>query len=306
MSADAKKTLAILALIVILLLVSINVTGEKRHRIAFVEEVVLVVFAPLQDFFMRSGFAVRSFFHTVVNYRVILAENISLKEELALQSEHANQILELQKENDRLRLLLGFKSRIALDFFPAEVIARDPSVWFEAVTINKGYRDGVEMDMPVVTGSGLIGKVIEVSYISSQVALLTDQRVAVSALVQRSRDPGVVGIVEGYPEEAGYLKMTKIPPGGDIVIGDIIISSGLGGIYPKGLLIGHVRHTGEDEYGLLQYAVLKPFANFNRIEEVLLVRSEEVETLPEEYFLDGPIANNENGGSSQNEGNAGR
>ncbi|MGI6097300.1 MAG: rod shape-determining protein MreC [Dethiobacteria bacterium] len=282
MSANGRKTLIILAIVAIVLLVSISITEDDRYKITPLEDAVLVVFSPLQDIFMRMGKTVSTFFYTVTNYEEILEENNRLKEELAERQKHSSQLLELQKENYRLRQLLGFKSKTSFDLLPAEVIARDPSNWFEVITVNKGYNDGVEKDMPVVTSSGLLGKVSTVSRNSSQVMLLTDPRIAVSALVQRSREPGVVGIVEGYPEEPGYLQMRNIPPEGNILPGDTIISSGLGGVYPKGLVIGYVIEVGEDEYGLLQYAKLKTAANFNRLEEVFLIRSVEKEIPPGE------------------------
>jgi rod shape-determining protein MreC len=125
--------------------------------------------------------------------------------------------------------------------------------------------------MAVVTSEGLVGNVLSVSRISSQVLLLTDARRAVSAMVQRSREPGEVGVVESAPGQPGYLKMVNLPREANIQPGDTVISSGLGGIFPKGLVIGYVLETGNDEYGILQYALLRPAANLNRLEEVFVV-----------------------------------
>lgn len=198
-----------------------------------------------------------------------------LQEELAVRDNLRYQLMELQKENFRLREMLDFKERVSYELLPAEVIARDPSQWFETIIINKGYDNGVQNDMAIVTSEGLVGNVAKVSRNSSQVLLLTDSRRAVSALVQRTREPGTVGIVEGYPEEKGSLRMINIPPEASLQTGDTVISAGLGGVFPKGLVIGHIVETGSDQYGLLQQAILRPAVDFNRLEEVFVVVEEQ-------------------------------
>lgn len=127
--------------------------------------------------------------------------------------------------------------------------------------------------MAVVTSDGLAGSILSVTPVSAQVLLLTNSRRAVSALVQRSRDPGEVGIVESAPGRPGYLKMVNLPGSANLRPGDTVISSGLGGFFPKGLVIGYVLETDEDELGLTQYALLQSAANFNRLEEVFVVLS---------------------------------
>lgn len=268
----ARKVMAILGL-VILLLTMIYFTGDFRHRYTFAEDLILTGLSPVQGFFSQLGRKTFSFLYGMFDYQRLLEENRKLKKELAQRENLRYQLLELQKENHRLREMLGFKERTGFGLLPAEVIARDPAHWFETITINKGYADGVTRNMAVVTSEGLVGNVFFVNRNSSKVMLLTDSRRAVSALVQRSREPGSVGIVEGYPEQKGYLRMVNLPPEANIQPGDTVISSGLGGIFPKGLIIGYVLETGKDQYGLLQQAIIKPAVNFNRLEEVFIVMS---------------------------------
>jgi len=257
--------------LIILLLSLIFFTGKFRSRYTFAEDLVMTGLSPVQGFFSQVGLSTLTFFQGMFDYGRILEENKRLKNQLAAKENLRYQLLELQKENHRLREMLEFKKRTAYRLLPAEVIARDPSHWFETITINKGYADGVEKDMAVVTSQGLVGNVLFVSRNSSQVLMLTDSRRAVSALVQRSREPGFVGIVEGYPERKGCLRMINLPPEANIQPGDTVISSGLGGVFPKGLIIGHVLEVGKDQYGLLQQATLLPAVNFNRLEEVFIV-----------------------------------
>ncbi len=270
MSETKQKIIAVLAL-VILLLTMVYYTGDLRSRYTPVEDLTLAVISPVQGFFSRLGHSVLGPFRGFFEYRELLKENERLKRELAVRNNVRYQLLELQKENYRLREMLGFKERTEYTLLPAEVIARDPSYWFETITINKGYADGVQKDMAVVTSEGLVGSISYVSRNSARVLLLTDSRRAVSALVQRSRDPGSVGIVEGYPEKKGYLRIINLPPESNIQPGDTLISSGLGGVFPKGLVIGHIIEIDVDQYGLLQQALVNPAVNFNRLEEVFIV-----------------------------------
>ncbi len=267
----------------------VYVTGDISSRYTFAEDLVLTGLSPVQGFFSQLGTRTVGFFYGIIDYQRLLEENQRIKDELSRRDNLRHQLLELQKENYRLREMLDFKVRTEYELLPAEVIARDPSHWFETITINKGYMDGVNQDMAVVTSEGLVGNIYFVSRNSSKVLLLTDSRRAVSALVQRSREPGTVGIVEGFPEMKGYLRMINLPPEANIQPGDTIISSGLGGVFPKGLIIGHVLETEKDQYGLLQRAIVQPAVNFNRLEEVFIVMEAPPLELFEELFEESPV-----------------
>ncbi|NMB41730.1 MAG: rod shape-determining protein MreC [Firmicutes bacterium] len=284
MNQTTRRVLGIIGLI-ILLLSLIFFTGKFRSHYTFAEDLIMTGLAPVQGFFSQLSMKTATFFQGIVDYERVLQENKELKTRLAAEDNIRHQLLELQKENHRLREMLDFKVRTEYSLLPAEVIARDPSHWFETITINKGYADGVKKDMAVVTAQGLVGNIMFVSKGSSQVLMLTDSRRAVGALVQRSREPGFIGIVEGYTEKTGYLRLTNLPPEANIQPGDTVISSGLGGIFPKGLVIGYVLETGKDQYGLLQQAIVIPATNFDRLEEVFIVLEfpAEKETLEKDY-----------------------
>lgn len=265
-----KKTVSLLLVLVLMLVLS-GLTAQGRQNLSFLEEALITVVAPVQGVFQHLTRTVESVLATVRNYQALLEENSRLHDQLAASSALEARLAELRKENFRLREMLEFKEQSEYSLVPAEVIARDGSNWFHTMTINKGSIHGVEKDMAVVTSEGLVGNVLSVSPIASQVLLLTDARRAVSAIVQRSREPGEVGIVENAPEIPGFLRMSNLPREANIQPGDTVISSGLGGIFPKGLVIGHVLEIGEDEYGILKQALLRPAANFNRLEEVFVV-----------------------------------
>lgn len=266
------KRIGILLLVLAVLLAVAALTAHRRG-VTFPEKILQVVVAPVQGTFQHLTATVKELATTIKNYRQLMRENEELHRKLAEAIALEARLTELRKENARLRRMLELKEATTYDLIAAEVIARDPAKWFDTVTINKGTRHGVREKMAVITTDGLIGNILTVTPTTAQVLLLTDSRrgVAVAAMVQRSREPGEVGVVENDPEKPGLLRIKDLPREANILPGDTIISSGLGGIFPKGFVIGYVLETGVDELGLTQYATLQPAANFNRLEEVFVV-----------------------------------
>jgi len=263
-----------LLVVVFGLLLLIVFTGEGREQLTPVEDALLALFAPAQTAFASAGQKIQSFFDAIVSFYELKAENDILRKRIAFLEQQLVRFQELQKENYRYRQLLEFKEKSSYQMMAAEVIARDPSQWFGTVTINRGYMDGVKQEMVVVTERGLVGIISTVSPHSSQVLLITDPRLAVSALIQRTRDPGTVGIVESFSEDPAYLKISYLPPEAKIQPGDVVITSGLGGVFPKGLVIGTIKEVLPDPSGMILSALIEPRVNFNRLEEVLIIVEE--------------------------------
>ena len=274
------KTITI-AVVIILLLSLMALTGKERIRITFLENAVLTMVSPAQNAVSTLTSKAEETVDLLRNYRSLEKENKQLRQQLAEQETIQAQLTELRKENYRLRELLVFEKKTNYEMLPAEVTARNPSQWFEMVTINKGTRQGVEQGMSVVTNAGLVGSIYTTSLNSSQVLLLTDPRRGVSAMVQRSRDPGVVGVVEGSPEHQGQLVLKNLAQEVNIQPGDTIISSGVGPLFPKGLVLGRVLEVGDDKFGLLKYALLETAVDFDRLEEVFVVLEVPVAEEPE-------------------------
>lgn len=257
----------------LLLLALINYTGDDLDRLSTIEDSLSGLIIPIQSFFATLGQNIQSLFDAVFFHHEIKAENVRLKEEFAVYQEQASLVTELQKENYRLKEMLNFQEESPMEMVPAMVISRDPSQWFNTITLNRGSVDGIEQEMAVISPQGLVGMVSSVSRHSCQVILLTDPRLPASAMVQRSRDPGVMGIIEGYSKDNVRLKFTNIPMEANILPGDLIITSGLGGVFPKNILIGTVEDVSVDQSGLVKMAVIVPAVNFNRLEEVLIITS---------------------------------
>lgn len=183
-----------------------------------------------------------------------------------------NQLLKEQaRENERLRELLTFKQRNSFRMIPAEIIGRDPTSWFKSIIIDKGAHDGVVQGAGVITPEGVVGRIIKVAPSSAHVLLLIDVNSNIDAVVQRSRARGiVVGTGENLCRLA-YVQKTE-----DIQEGDQVITSGLGGIFPSGMLIGSVITLHSNKGGFFQHIELQPAVDFSRLHEVFVVLSDRV------------------------------
>ncbi|MBN1114314.1 MAG: rod shape-determining protein MreC, partial [Oligoflexia bacterium] len=191
--------------------------------------------------------------------RMLMKENQDLKQKI-------NQLIEVEYENSRLRRLLLFKERISPFMIPAQVIAKDVTVEFRSIRINKGKKNGIKIAMPVVNYEGIVGQVIRVGSSFSDVLIVTDPNFAVDTLVQRSR---ARGIVEGRSSSVCRLKYLERLD--DVQMGDQVITSGLAGRFPKGILIGEVISAQRKNFGITQNVELHPSVNFDKLEEVFVI-----------------------------------
>lgn len=198
-------------------------------------------------------------------------QNELLKSEVVQLRQQNLQAAEYAAENERLRNLLGYKQTATwFDMTAAQVIGREQATWTSMIVVNRGSADGIAKNMPVVTEKGLVGVVTEVAPNASKVQLILDPRSAVGSLVQRP-ESRVAGIVQGSTEDAMTPNMVNIPLNTDVKEGDVIITSGFGGIFPKGITIGTVKNIKEDGGGLLEIAVLEPAVDFHKLEDVMII-----------------------------------
>ncbi|MDO8489239.1 MAG: rod shape-determining protein MreC [Candidatus Omnitrophota bacterium] len=173
---------------------------------------------------------------------------------------------ELNQENIRLRNMLNFKQKSALRLVPARVVARSLEAWSCSVIIDKGQNNRIKTGMAVIDFQGLVGRVVESLDNSSKVLLINDPGQGISSIVQRSRQEGLVSGTLG-----SNLIMRYLPEDAQISVGDLIITSELSQIYPKGLVIGKVINIGSDFSGLNRFAVIRPAAELASIEEVFVI-----------------------------------
>lgn len=224
-------------------------------------------FAEVQRGTMAIVDGVRNFWSGYVALRQVHAENDALKHELQtlqvrLQHEHAE-----AQRTDNLRQLLELRERANLETTAADVIAAAASPEFRTVTIDKGTNEGLAADMAVISPAGVVGRVILPASRASKVQLLIDRNAAAGALIERTR---VQGVVEGFGD--GTLRMEYVPGSSDVKPGDLVVTSGIDGIYPKGFVIGTIEQVGAGSGGYHQITV-RPAVDFTRLEEVLVVRT---------------------------------
>lgn len=260
------KKIIVLLIFLLLLLVLMTTQAKRDKEPGLVENIVVYIISPIQRIVTYSTRGFQKIWSGYINLVGIRKENQRLKKEIQILKEDNNKINEAVLANKRLRELLAFKESVQTSMIPAQVISKDATNWFKMVMIDKGRDNGIVKNMPVVTHGGIVGRVIEVFANYSKVQLIIDYNSAVDVLVQRSRDGGVVGGIFKNRCEMRFLDRRA-----KIEVGDIIISSGLDGIFPKGLVVGKVVEIRKKNYGLFQEVEIMPSVDFSRLEEVLII-----------------------------------
>lgn len=227
----------------------------------------------LQSVGKVSGF-LEDMVHEYIWLRNVRHENEALKERTAALEQMVTSYKEAYVENLRLRRLLDFKSTIEAETVAAQVVVYDMTGWFQTLIVDKGIHDNVRPDMAVVNDEGVVGRILDVSDRYSRVLLITDPGSAVDAVIQRNR---VRGILAGKDSSGCLLRYVR--GNLDVQTGDLIISSGKDGIYPKGLRLGVVQGIFKDPVDLFQKIEVKPLVRLSALEEVLIIKRETV--LPE-------------------------
>jgi len=205
-------------------------------------------------------------YDTLAGFR---SENERLRKRIQNLEVERQKLLEAQATNVRLKQLLDFRSHLAGTAVTASIIANSASSWFQSCLIDKGSADGVRKGMAVVTPLGVVGQVVAATPRTAKVLLLTDPNSGIDVLVQRTR---ARGIVSGSLDTGTVLKYVKRSE--DIQEGDRLITSGIDGVFPKGLLVGAVIKVHKQQLGLFQSIEVLPAVQSSRVEEVLVVAAE--------------------------------
>ncbi len=268
----SDKRLIVLLVGVILLVALIAVTLKGRGEANVGEQVVKDVVGFGQSIFSKPAHFFTETLADIESLVNTFDENKVLKERLDHYATTEARVAELEVENQRLKELLE-KEEDLMRYEPihATVISRNPDQWEERIIIDRGEKHGVEKNMAVITARGLVGKVVLTTPLTSTVELLSteNQRFRISVQVAGGE---VFGLIEGLDKERQQLVMRRIDSNLDIKEGETIISSGLGGIYPKGLLIGKVKEVTTDDYGLTKLAYIEPAANFGLLDHVVVTK----------------------------------
>lgn len=254
------------------LLLTVQTRGGGTGRAG---ELVAIVLTPVQSLLVRVHRGALGFWANYLDWKSARRENASLRgenEQLRVQTLQAG---ETREENTRLRRLLVLRDRLPLATVTGEVIGREAGGWVRSLTVNRGRGDGIAQQTPVIMPEGLVGRVVQVHRGAAVIQLLNDPASTVGAVVQRTR---TAGLVEGDAGGAVRFKFMA-RDGASVAPGDLVVTSGLGTLFPKGLPVGRVVKIEDKGSALFHFAVLAPAVDFSRVEEVLLVTGQTTQDL---------------------------
>ncbi|MBO4793853.1 MAG: rod shape-determining protein MreC [Deltaproteobacteria bacterium] len=263
-----RRGIFIIFLMICALLVY-SVQLSKRETTTLFEKVVLEIMAPFQRGATWIATTVGKWGENYFRLVGVSQENRRLKEENRQLRAKLQEMEEIRLTNQRLQRLLEFREEQELPALQARVIADDSTSWFRSVMLDKGSSDGVVMGAPVVVAEGVVGRVIRVAPHAARVLLITDASSALSALVQKSRARGVLR------GAGGVLTMAFALVQNTIAVGDLVITSGQGGVFPKGIPVGTVARVERRNYDMFQTVVVTPNVDFSRLEEVLILKPDD-------------------------------
>ncbi len=269
----SKRMVLIIGMIIFITanIIALSMLSRRSPSIG-ISRFAIYVIAPFQKGSTNLILFVKDLWYQYFYLVSAAGENEKLKIQLAYAFKKNNRCNELELSNDRFRKLLDFRQTIAGQVVAAEVIGRDPTVWIKTIIIDKGSKDGVEKLLPVVAPEGIVGQITEVSLNSSKVLLIIDQNSAVDGLIQRTR---ARGIVKG--KSYGQCLFKYVLRKHDVNVNDVVVSTGLDGVFPKGLSIGYVSGIVKRVSGIFQEMTVTPYVDFERLEEVLVLLEPQVQ-----------------------------
>jgi rod shape-determining protein MreC len=227
--------------------------------------------SPLQSTSSKVTGATSGFFQQIWNFRRTARENEQLRERLTQVETELHTAQQSTAENERLRELLKLNEQSDIKNVPARVIARDPSVWFNTITINRGSSSGIAVNMPVVTAGGIVGRVITVSPWASQVMLITDEKAGAGAVVGQL-ESGALGSVKGRADlGVALIEMRYVSGLEKVENGDFVMTTGQDGIYPPGLNVGRVVDVKSGTATTAHQILIQPGAQLDHLEEVAVL-----------------------------------
>ncbi len=255
-----------IVLLLLFALVLMSLRTKQRKGVELFDALLMEISFPFQKVATLVIKTVQGTFQHYVFLVNLERENRMLKQKIAQLQEENHGMNEIKLANERLRQLLQFREKNSPSMIGAEVIGRDPSFWFKSVMIDKGEGDGVKKGMAVISPMGVIGQILKIAPHYATVLLITDYNSAVDCVVERSR---AKAIVEGKGENRCQLKYLLRAE--EVAVGDVVVTSGLGGNFPKGLMVGEVKKVDKKGHGVFQYAELVPSVDMTQLEEVFVI-----------------------------------
>lgn len=271
-AVENRRSGALLAALVISHLLIVSHQVDAGGGSSLLERAAFRLFEPVQRSVAAVMRSVKAAWSGYVGLRGVRDDNARLEARARALELELEQARRLAEEAGRLRELLALKGSLPFETLPAEVLSRDGVPWFRGVTIDKGDADGVRLQAPVISPSGVVGRVVKLGARAARVQLLLDRDAGIGTLIERSRVTGVCAGQVGFEDQGTTdLVMHYVPALADVAVGDRVLSSGLDQIYPKGLVVGRVRSVGTPS-GLFREVIVTPSARFDQLEQVLVMR----------------------------------
>lgn len=239
----------------------------RTPQLRFVQEIGVQALAPFQFALAGPTRGASEFLNALQTVGDLREENARLREQVESLTGEVVRMPQLERENQELQAQLGLKrSQPNYQWIAAQVIYSDPSNLVQSVTINRGSKDGVREGMTVITPAALVGRIVRVSPATARVLLITDASSSVTAMVQNARTKGVVN---GQRRE--LLLMKYIPQSEVVRTGDQVTTSGVGGVFPEGILLGHIVNISQKDTDIFQEAQVEPAVEFTTLDTVLVL-----------------------------------
>ncbi len=249
-----------------LALLTMQVRLPDRREVGPIGSLILSWIGPVHSALSSAGNSASSLWRLYREIGKLRAENTRLREEVERLVRESALLREQAQATQRLEALLEFRKQLPGRVLGARVVGRDATRWFDVILVDRGERDGVRRNAPVVSTGGVVGRVLHAGATTSQVLLITDPRSAAGVLLQQSREAGVV---QGQGQS--LLRLKYISRGQEIVVGEAVVTSGLSSVFPRGLPVGSVESVVREQGAAYQEALVRPAASLNRLEEVLIL-----------------------------------
>jgi len=274
----------------VVLLVSLIVFSQQKDGVKTgtpFEQFLINFFAPIQGGIMYTHNQATSLFNNYLANINASKDNKILLKKVSFLEEKIFVYREVARENERLKSLLQFEEGMAIKSILAQVVGWDTSSDFKSLRINRGAKDGLKLQSTVVTSEGVVGYVYRMTDHFSDVLTIMNPKNRIDGIVERIRSHG---IVEGFSGQKCIMKyVNQADP---LILNDVVFTSGLGNIYPKGLKIGTISKIKRENYETMQYVEIGPAVNFSRLEEVIVLVSTSKDTKAEEWNVLNKIKGN--------------
>jgi rod shape-determining protein MreC len=276
-AVDARRSRILLVLLVLLHFAAISHQVDGGGGLSLFQRGLFTLLSPLQRGMGAAVHGVRELWNGYGFHRETYRENRRLEEHVRYLETMLQQRSHLAREAERLRDILDLREILPMRTQVATVISRDGVPWFRSLTIDRGTTSGVTLNAPVMSPTGVVGRVMAVGPQAARVQVLLDRDSGAGVLIERTRVSGVVsGQVVQTETGPDDLILKYVPERAEVATGDVVVTSGVDGIYPKGLVVGRVSYVGKGS-ALFKEIRVQPSARFDRLEEVLVVLVEDVD-----------------------------